>query len=76
MATANYSISALDAWKGVTPSYLSLFAPAFESHRVYVAPSAWANNLNGVAVLRADITAMLAGTKTIDQVLGDADAAW
>jgi raffinose/stachyose/melibiose transport system substrate-binding protein len=76
LATANYSISALDAWKGVTPSYLSLFAPAFESHRVYVAPSAWANNLNGVAVLRADITAMLAGTKTIDQVLGDADAAW
>ena len=76
VASANNSISALDAWKGVVPSDLSLFAPAFKSHRVYVAPSAWANNLNGVAVLRADITAMLAGTKTIDQVLTDTDAAW
>jgi raffinose/stachyose/melibiose transport system substrate-binding protein len=76
LASANYSISALDAWKGVAPSYLSLFAPAFKAHRVYVAPSAWANNLNGVAVLRADIVSMLTDTKTIDQVLTDADAAW
>jgi len=76
LATANYSISALDASKGVVPSYLSLYAPAFNAHRVYIAPSAWANNLNGVAVLRADIMALLAGTKTIDQVLTDTDAAW
>lgn len=76
LATANSSISALDASKAIVPSYLSLYAPAFKTHRVYIAPSAWANNTNGPAILRADVMALLAGTKTIDQVLTDTDAAW
>jgi raffinose/stachyose/melibiose transport system substrate-binding protein len=75
-ATGNYSIASVDAWKGVVPTYLALFAEPFKAHRIYVAPSAWANNANGTAVLRADITAMLAGTKTIDQALTETDAAW
>jgi raffinose/stachyose/melibiose transport system substrate-binding protein len=70
------SISTLDIAKGVVPSHLSLFSPYFKTKLVDVAPLAWANNPAGVAALRTGIIGLLAGTKSIDDVLAAADAAW
>jgi len=53
-----------------------LFAPFIKAHQLTISPLNWANNPSGVAVFRAEITALLAGTKTIDQVLTEIDAAW
>jgi raffinose/stachyose/melibiose transport system substrate-binding protein len=76
IANTEDSISSLDLAKGVGPADLPLFASLFKARQTAVAPLAWANNTTGVAVWRAGITALLAGTKTIDQVLTETDAAW
>jgi raffinose/stachyose/melibiose transport system substrate-binding protein len=70
------AISSLDAAKGVAPVKLGLFGPSIKEHRLAISPLNWANNPNGAAVFRAGIIALLAGTKTIDQVLAEVDAAW
>jgi raffinose/stachyose/melibiose transport system substrate-binding protein len=70
------SISSLDLAKGVGPANLPLFSSLFKAHDTAVTALSWANNPAAIAVWRADITALLAGTKTIDQVLAETDAAW
>jgi raffinose/stachyose/melibiose transport system substrate-binding protein len=76
IANDENSISSLDLAKGVAPPNLSLYSPFIKSHQVSINPINWANNPTSITVLSADITALLAGTKTIDQVLTDVDAAW
>jgi raffinose/stachyose/melibiose transport system substrate-binding protein len=70
------AISSLDAAKGVVPAKLGLFGPIIKEHRLAISPLNWANNPNGAAVFRTGIIALLAGTKTIDQVLAEVDVAW
>jgi raffinose/stachyose/melibiose transport system substrate-binding protein len=76
VATAENSVSSLDLVKGVVPNGMSLFAPFIRAHDFVVSPLIWSNNSSGVAAFRAGITALLAGTKTVDQALADVDAAW
>jgi raffinose/stachyose/melibiose transport system substrate-binding protein len=78
VAIANFenSVSSLDAAKGVAPKALPHFAPFVKAHQLVVSPLIFANNANAVAVFRGGITSLLAGTKTIDQVLAELDAAW
>ena len=76
VANAENSIASIDLLKGYTPDRWSLFKPFIQSHQTSVAALSWANNANGVAVFRAGLTSLLAGTKSVDQVLADVDAAW
>jgi len=75
-ANAENSIASIDLVAGFTPERWSLFEPFLRAHQVYVAPLSWANNPTGVAVFRAGLTSLLAGTKSVDQVLAEVDAAW
>jgi raffinose/stachyose/melibiose transport system substrate-binding protein len=76
VANAENSIASIDVVKGFTPDRWSLFKPFIAAHLTTVAPLSWANNANGVAVFRAGLTSLLAGTKTPDHVLAEIDAAW
>jgi raffinose/stachyose/melibiose transport system substrate-binding protein len=76
IANAENSISPLDTVKGVVPANLPLFAPFIKAHEFVISPVLWPGNPTGVATLRGGFTAILAGTKTIDQVLTETDAAW
>jgi raffinose/stachyose/melibiose transport system substrate-binding protein len=76
VANAENSIASIDVVKAFTPDRWSLFKPFIAAHQVTVAPLSWANNANGVAVFRAGLTSLLAGTKSVDQVLAEVDAAW
>jgi raffinose/stachyose/melibiose transport system substrate-binding protein len=76
IANAENSVSSLDAAKGVAPKSLPHFAPFVKAQQLVVSPLIFANNANAVAVFRGGITSLLAGTKTIDQILAEIDAAW
>ena len=76
LGDAENSIAAVDVATGYAPQRWSSFKPVIAAHEVYVAPLSWANNPTGVATFRSGIGALLAGTKSIDQVLAETDAAW
>ena len=76
LADAENSVSTLDLVKGVVPQKLPLFAPFVKARAFVVSPLIWSNKSSGVAAFRAGVTALLAGTKTVDQVLAETDAAW
>jgi raffinose/stachyose/melibiose transport system substrate-binding protein len=76
VADAENSLPNVDIAAGYAPERWSLFRPYLKARQTYVMPLAWANNPTGVAVFRAGISALLAGTKTVDQVLAEVDAAW
>jgi len=75
-AGAENSVSSLDLVTGSAPKDLPLFAPLVKSRRFVVSPLIWGNNPAGVIAFRAGVTALLAGTKSVDQVLAETDAAW